>query len=272
MEKIFETKGQMYRLNEIEGKMRAGDVLTKEELGVLYGVASIPGIDVEDSRLKKLREKRTNIESDMATVFACKPEQIAHGFDQLNEETRAYVGPLEPGVVSELAQMEIDFIYTSFPEHRIIREEIAVGGKTGEELLTELEENNVQLSADAKSFIEQHVEGTIEIEEKQFFQLTLEDLGLEGELTTEKINARAKEFGLKLMSPESAIYYRLHTLEKGSDSLKYLAMEAQSIEEGEHSERTLAVINNLDSSWLVDRYAFNDREWYSYDTFVFEAA
>ena len=69
----------------------------------------------------------------MPIVFDCEPSQIAHSVGEVNESTKAYVGKLEPGIFQKLPET-LEHIYTSFPEGKIQKYSIEIGGKTKDQL------------------------------------------------------------------------------------------------------------------------------------------
>src|SRR3989339_458058 len=93
----------------------------------------------KDPRVAELRGAR-NPEEDMLVVFECTESQIAHSVDQINESTKAYVGKLEPGIFDRLPD-GVEHVYTAFPEGKIRRQSIEIGGKDVIELKGLLEQN-----------------------------------------------------------------------------------------------------------------------------------
>src|SRR3989339_2148070 len=86
----------------------------------------------KDPRVAELRGAR-NPEEDMLVVFECDESQIVHSADQINESTKAYVGKLEPGIFARLPE-GVENVYIKFPEGRIRRQSIEIGGKDEREL------------------------------------------------------------------------------------------------------------------------------------------
>ena len=66
----------------------------------------------------------------------CSPEEIAWSQNEITETTKAYVGPLFPGIFTKLSNLE--HIYTSFAEGKIRKSQLEIGGKTAQELENEL--------------------------------------------------------------------------------------------------------------------------------------
>ena len=101
----------------------------------------------QDPRVKELRKQR-NPKEDAPAVFECAPKQIAWNYEEVNQNTKAYIGPLFPGIFTELGHLE--HIYTSFPEGKIRRETIEIGGKDAKQLEKELTKAGFQISDYAK--------------------------------------------------------------------------------------------------------------------------
>ena len=141
--------GDMKLLTAIENKVKANKALSKDELIFLYEIDNpIEGFGYQtDPRIKELRDQR-DLKSDAPVVFECEPNQIAWDYVEVNENTKAYIGPLFPGIFTELGQLE--HIYTSFPEVKIRREIIEIGGKDAKQLEKELIKSGFKISDYAK--------------------------------------------------------------------------------------------------------------------------
>ena len=175
----------MRKLTNIENVLNQGQDLTGEDLAFLYEIdASIEGFGFDkDPRIEEIRSQR-KAEKDMPIVFGCTPDQIAHNIKEIRKGyTKAYVGPLELGIFGRLENIE--HVYTSFPEGKIKRETIEIGGKDFKQMAQELEEKlkvvdtltwerakeileeirigSVQMSADTTQFLSQIVEKQINI-------------------------------------------------------------------------------------------------------------
>jgi len=114
--KLYEKKNaDMKQLTVIENKMAKEQELTREELYFLYEInTKIQGFGYDDDpRVKELRNKR-DPKADAPIVFDCEPSQIAWGQNEINENTKVYVGPLYPNIFQQLKHLE--HFYTAFPE------------------------------------------------------------------------------------------------------------------------------------------------------------
>ena len=86
-------------LTTLEKKRENEEAFTKDDLVFLYEInGTIEGFGYQkDPRINELRQGR-NTEEDMLVIFECEREQIAHVPSQINENTKAYVGQLQPGI------------------------------------------------------------------------------------------------------------------------------------------------------------------------------
>ncbi len=210
----------MKLLTVIENKVKNIQELNKDELVFLYEINTpIEGFGYyRDPRIEKLQFKRgpnneINSKKDMLIVFECTPDQIAHTSSEINENTKAYVGKLEPGIFQKLPA-DIEHVYYSFPYEKIHKENLEIGGKNTEELIKELETSNIHISDDAKEMLKNRdfVTGK-EREEITLIRLTIDslgfrELGLRG-VKTSQIYRRAEELGLEPCPPEAGPHYIL---------------------------------------------------------------
>lgn len=139
----------MKALTLIDKKTKNGEALAKDDIIFLYEINSkIQGFGYrDDPRIKELRDKRrSNIKEDAATVFECQPDQIAWKMEDINQNTKAYVGKLEPGIFDLIQKHNIEHIYTSFPEGKISRETIEIGGRDFSAFFKELDDAGIKLN------------------------------------------------------------------------------------------------------------------------------
>src|SRR3989338_8980770 len=138
----------MKMLTEIEQKVniKQKQELTKNDLIFLYEInGTIEGFGYQkDPRIDELRQGR-NAEEDMLVIFECTTDKITHVPSQINENTKAYVGQLEPGIFQKLPE-NLEHVYTSFPEKKIRRENVEIGGKSAEQLISEMEAAGINIS------------------------------------------------------------------------------------------------------------------------------
>lgn len=194
--------------------------LTKPDLLFLYEINSnIEGFGYQkDPRVKELRDQR-NHKEDAPIVFDCAPSEIAWKKEDITETTKAYIGPLFPGIF----QRNLEDIYISFPEGRIEKYHIEIGGKTKEQLKSELTPPKYYVFDWANQLME-HRDFTVlkETEHADLVRLTVKDLGFDQGATTDEIYKKAIFLGLELCPAEVGPYLRLSY--SGGDWM-YIAMK-----------------------------------------------
>jgi hypothetical protein len=252
----------MRLLTEIEKKTTANEALTKDELVFLYEInESIEGFGYEkDPRVEELRSKR-NPKEDAPIVFECAPEEIAWQESDINEQTKAYIGQFFPGIFNT----SIENIFTSFPEGKIQRHDIEIGGKTKNQLKAELQEKNVYVSSYADDLLDSKAfEALSAPEDANLISLTVGDLGFDRGATTDEIYRRAGEYGLELCPSEVGPQLRLSYT--GNDWM-YIAMKQIADRDGSPSVFRLS--GRGGALWLYAYDAEPSRRWGAGHRFVF---
>lgn len=225
---VFKKKSaNMKLLTDIEGKTKRDEPLTKSDLIFLYELdMPIEGFGYKkDPRIAELRSQR-NLEEDMPIVFECTKEQIAHRPSEINKTTKAYVGKYKGSLLQMdnkegdiipifnlLQQYNVEHIYAPFPEGRIRKEELEIGGKTTETLEKELREKGIEIFENALELLQNKDFTTLKHPEHiMLVRLEAGDLGLRasgGYVGVEEIYFYAKKLGLEYCPPETGPYYRL---------------------------------------------------------------
>ena len=212
-EKYKKASTDMKQLTAIEKKTRHGEELKKDDLAFLYELnAPIEGFGYErDPRIAELRKQR-NPEEDMPVVFECTKDQIAHNTSEIKEGTRAYVGPLVPGIFDKIQEYGIEHIYTSFPEGHIRKETIEIGGKDAKTLIREMRDKHINISKYAEDMMKSKDFTVLkESESEILIRLKVGDLGFPKDKypKTNEIYKRIEELGLELCPAEVGPHYRL---------------------------------------------------------------
>ena len=212
--KQYEKKvSDMKTLTDIERKAKAGAKLAKNDFVFLYELNTpIEGFGYQrDPRIAEILSQR-NPEEDMLVVFECDKNQIAHDIKEIKEDTKAYVGPLVPGIFDKIQEYGIEHIYTSFPEGRIRKETIEIGGKDVKTLIKEMRDKNINISNYAMDMIKSKDFTVLkETEDAILIRLKVGDLGFSKNKyqTTDEIYKRIEELGLELCPAETGPRYRL---------------------------------------------------------------
>lgn len=285
-EKYRKVSADMKLLTEIEKKTlrqspEQAKSLTKDELIFLYEINSqIEGFGYQrDPRIKEIRNQR-NPREDAPIVFDCDPSEIAWKPEDINEKTKAYIGSLFKGIF----QKNIENIYTSFPETRIEKAHMAIGGLTEKELEQNIENKkdnegrNYQIYSYAKSmmknpdFIKSVKERLKKPENITLVKLKIRDLGFTKNPTTDELYARAGELGLDLCPAETGPHLRLkyeEVFKREQPMNEYLRVAMKQIADSDGDPYVFYVHRDDGGFWLGLHWADPAYEWdLDYD-FVF---
>jgi hypothetical protein len=203
----------------------------------------------------------------MLVIFECTRDEIAHVPSQINENTKAYVGQLEPGIFQKLPE-NLEHVYTSFPEKKIRRENVEIGGKSAEQLISEMEAAGINISDFAKSMLNnrEFVPGK-NPEEATLIRLTVADLGFKSSATTDQIYERAQILGLELCPADTGPNYRLKYQNQPLNEWIYMGMK--QITDSDGRPRVFKLGRRDDGLWLGGSWAEPDNEWHPDGKFVF---
>lgn len=271
--KNYEKKSaDMKFLTEIEKKVKNDIDLNKTDLVFLYEIDSkIQGFGYnDDPRIAQIRNNR-NKEEDAPIVFECTKEQIAHDANEINENTKAYIGPLEPGIFDKLSNLEN--VYTEFPEKRIRQLELKQDieyPKTKSEYLEAYSKNDIKLEDESIKEMLGKMESSNLPENQKFIILTVADLGYPSGTTYENICKKGQELGLELCAQDDGPKIRLSYDDQPSGDYFRTAMKSIELSSGKH--RVWYVIRNGDGVRNL-RWRDGDAEFHYFDDskFVFRA-
>lgn len=260
--------GDMKMLTALDQKKEQDQPFAKDDLVFLYEInSSIEGFGYQtDPRIAELRQGR-NTEEDMLVIFDCTKEEIAHVPSQITKDTKAYVGQLEPGIFQKLPE-GLEHVYTSFPEKKIRRENIEIGGKTAEQLIAEMEAAHINISDYAKSMMENRdfVPGKNR-EEATLIRLTVADLGFKTSATTDQIYERAQTLGLELCPPDTGPNYRLKY--KDQPLNEWVRIGMKQIADSDGIPDVFDLGRHGGGLWLGSGWATPGNEWDPDRRFVF---
>ena len=295
----------MRMLTALEKKRENDESFTKDDLILLYEInGTIEGFGYQkDPRIAELRQGR-NTEEDMLVIFGCTRDEIAHVPSQINENTKAYVGQLEPGIFQKLPE-NLEHVYTSFPEKKIHRENVEIGRHDFGAYIRELESAGITdfsdyrkvkeqfdsidkstLSKKTREFVEALISIGINIsdyaksmlknrefvpgensEEMTLIRLTVADLGFKSSATTDQIYERAHILGLELCPPDTGPNYRLKYRNQPLHEWIYVGMKQVTDSRGYPYVFRLA--RDDDGLWLHGGWAGPGGGWRPGNEFVF---
>jgi len=252
-----------------EEKTHLDPELTKEELVFLYEIKfSIDSFGYgKHPRIAELRQARKDaglLEQDMLSVFDCTKEQIATTKEHIAKnkeqgiETKAYVGSLYPNIFAELSNLEN--IYTSFPEDRIRKRTIEIGGESKETLEQKMKAQNIMISDNAKSMLDS--KDFITSKEKYSFdtlRLTIRELGFPDGATVDQIYKKADELGLDLCPSEVGPQYRLEHMDQPMND--YLLISMKQITDSGGDPYVFGLSRDDVGLWLGGRWARPRNHW-----------
>lgn len=210
-----------------EGKLIPdGNVhLSKEDLRFLYEIDNrIESFGhSRDIRIQELLETR-NTKEDMLIIFEYTKEQIATDKDQINEDTKAYLGEWNIDIYNVIKQYpNIKHLYESFPEKKIFMYHLETNPdiNSPEKAEQALKNKSIFLSDYGKDILDK-TEFSKERKEYELVQFTVKQLGLPDGATTDEIYDKAKDLGLELCPAEVGPHLRLNY--EGAD-WKLIAMK-----------------------------------------------
>lgn len=211
-EKYRQTSADMKLLTAIDNKVKQGEELTKDDLIFLYEIDST--IEVfgykRDPRIAELLSPR-NPEQDMLIIFECTKEQIAHNVSEINQNTRAYIGPWNVEIFQVVRQYpNIQHLYESFPDKPIFLQTLETDPSVNspKKAKQALEDKNIYLSSWGKAILAKTVFSKSK-ESCELVRFTVKQLGFPQGATTDEIYERAQELGLELCPAEVGPQLRL---------------------------------------------------------------
>jgi hypothetical protein len=272
--------GDMKKVTKLAKKQEKGESFTKDELIFLYEIDSpIEGFGYDydrDPRIKELRDQRKmSLKEDAAIVLECAPDEIAWKQGDINKKTKAYIGSLFKGIF----QKGLENIYTSFPEGRIEKANMEIGGKTEAELEKEIKNKkddqgrNYQIYQYAESMM-RNPDFTVAKNPEQIdlVRLKVRDLGFTKNPTTDEIYKKAEEFGLELCPAETGPHLRLkykEVFKREQPMNEYLYTAMKQVPDSSGDLRVFSVYRSGGGFWLDDGWAESGSEWSLGSEFVF---
>lgn len=187
------------------------------------------------------------------------PDQIALQQNEINKNTKAYVGKLEPGIFDKILRYNIENIYTSFPEGRVVIEkDLKIEPITFENFDRKIKRHNksvmdksqkIEISRHAEYMMRSKDFATLkDTKQMSFVRLKVRDLGDEDYFTRyEDIWRSADQLGLKLCPPETAPYMRFHFI---NQPLGEIRIGTKELDDGSGDQRVFDMGRNEIEMWF----------------------
>ena len=259
-----EKLNKMKYLAQINSKINNNLELNKDELTFLYQTGG--KLIIFDKKQKSVTETmwlKRDFKKDAPIMFECTKEQIAYGENEINKNTKAYIGEWNPEVFRKLPQ-DVEFIYRSFPEDRILKKLIEFTTKTQEEYIEELKKINVRFNSSGylrghNKMISFEKEMLKEIkpldnpEKLQVISFSVADLGFKEEPKLQEIYNRAKKFNLELCPLQAVPELCLDSNFSSSnlDESGFMIAMNPILLDGDREGRTLGVRSNYNGTTMI---------------------
>ena len=195
------------------------------------------------------------------------PDQIAYGTSEINENTKAHIGEWNPEISKKIPE-NVEYLYESFPDKKILRTTIELSTKSPEEYTRELETGGFQIYDYTKDMLNK-TETLKQKEKVDLVSFSVGQLGFPNGATLQQIYDKAKELDLELCPPQVGPELRLNYKDQPNGEWLRIAMEAISDRDG--FPRIFIMGSGDGALWLDDYWSDLGFEWGSDDRFVFRS-
>lgn len=202
---------------------------------------------------------------DMPTAFGCHEDQIARSVAKINEDTKAYVGPLAPGIFTRLPS-HVEHFYTEYPGMPIRRWTLSIEGVKPEVLKPRLRSKPFYLTDWAEDLMDSPKYVTGEPRSVNLVELSVKDLGITGRRTTDRV-FNQEALGLYKNPSDVGPHQRLIDKEQPLGSVYYIVMDTMADRHGD--PRVFGLAHDEDGLWLGAYWARPDYVWDSRYRLVF---
>lgn len=267
-EKYDKKSHDMKVVTNLTKKQEKGEQFTKNDLTFLYELNfPIEGFGYQkDPRIEELRKQR-NLKEDLPIIFECTSEQIAYNKEDLNENTKAYIGEWSPQILKFLPESVIH-IYESFPDKKVFFRtlETDFSIQSPEEAEKALLDKGYEISDWAKGILSK-VTFNKEGKTYNLVSFSVSQLGFPNGATLQEIYEKAQELGLELCPAEVGPQLRLQYPDQSNG--EYLSVAMNSIFDSEGNSNLFNVKRDVGELWLDNDDGRLDSRWYGHDRFVF---
>ncbi len=168
----------------------------------------------------------------MAADLGLTPEQIAQNPDEVNDNTRAYLGSLvnyddKHRIIPVFPRIgHLDQIYTDYPEAQIPVIDLTIGGVLKEKLPQLVKKKGNQISSYAGDMLRSRDFTTrAEAEQIRLFKAPIAALGFREVATTKEVYTRIDELGADLCPGEVGPYLRIQDTDQPMNDWYWIAMK-----------------------------------------------
>ena len=257
----------MKKLTAIDNKTKAGEKLNKEELVFLYEIDhSIQGFGYQrDPRIAEILQSR-NPKEDAPIVFDCQPSEIAWDVNEVNENTKAYIGQWSVDIFQVVRNYpNITHLYESFPDKKIFMQSLETDSEIDslQAATQALKDKNMYLSNFGKDILAK-TEFSQTVEKYELVRFTVGQLGFPKGATTDEIYTKAEELGLELCPAEVGPQLRLQNTSK-----EWMLIAMKQITGRHGFPRVFGLDRYGDQPRLHASYAKSDERWRSHCEFIF---
>lgn len=221
------------------------------------------------------------VAQEMLKTLGCTPDQLARSVEEITSNTVAYVGPLvnhddEGQIVRifDLLPRGIEYVYnTSYPEGKIVFQDVTIGSKKPEELETELRQRGIKVSKNALDFLRSKKFARSvpkKLETIRTARLRVGDLDLPGNPTINQIYKRIEALGGELCLAAVGPHKRLEDTDQSLGDWYWIAMKPMSVQ----GHPSIFLLGRVEGGlWLYDHWTYNwiytDLGWTRGHEFVF---
>ena len=156
-------------------------------------------------------EKERNPKEDAPIVFDCQPSEIAWDVNEVNENTKAYIGQWSVDIFQVVRNYpNITHLYESFPDKKIFMQSLETDSEIDslQAATQALKDKNMYLSNFGKDILAK-TEFSQTVEKYELVRFTVGQLGFPKGATTDEIYKRAQELALEQCPAEVGPHLRL---------------------------------------------------------------
>ena len=163
-----------------------------------------------DPRIAEILQSR-NPKEDAPIVFDCQPSEIAWDVNEVNENTKAYIGQWSVDIFQVVRNYpNITHLYESFPDKKIFMQSLETDPSINSPKKAQkaLEDKNIYIYDWGKDILAK-TEFSQTVEKYELVRFTVGQLGFPKGATTDEIYKRAQELALEQCPAEVGPHLRL---------------------------------------------------------------